>query len=93
MENKASTGVIKGKCGTDCSVCQFKDKFHCSGCHNQNGKIFWGECDIYQCAASKGFQHCGQCKELPCQNLTKFIANGHNPNRMANLLKWKDEDQ
>ena len=59
----------------------------------QEGKIFWGECDIYKCAATKGFKHCGEYKELPCQELTTFIENGHNPDRLSNLNKWKEEEK
>lgn len=84
---------IKGKCGTDCTACQFKEKFHCNGCPAQEGHIFWGDCSIYQCATAKGLPHCGKCPELPCSELTSFIENGHNPHRIANLLQWKEEEQ
>lgn len=83
--------TIRGKCGTDCTTCRFKDKFNCDGCVKQGGKIFWGECDIYNCAASKGLEHCGNCKDLPCKELIEFIENGHNPDRLTNLNKWKNE--
>ncbi|MBP3636418.1 MAG: DUF3795 domain-containing protein [Clostridia bacterium] len=82
---------IKGKCGTDCNKCSFREKFNCGGCLAQQGKIFWGECDIYKCATNKGCQHCGQCHELPCENLLEFIRNGHNPDRLTNLNRWKNE--
>ncbi|MBE6930610.1 MAG: DUF3795 domain-containing protein [Ruminococcaceae bacterium] len=82
---------MRGKCGTDCMTCRFREKSGCSGCSRQNGKIFWGECDIFRCAAQKGFKHCGECSELPCRELTAFIENGHNPDRLKNLQKWKDE--
>ena len=32
-------------------------------------------------------------KELTCQDLTTFIENGHNPDRLTNLNKWKNEDK
>ena len=83
--------IIKGKCGTDCSGCGFREKFNCGGCAEQKGKIFWGECDIYRCASEKGLLHCGHCGEMPCGDLIEFIENGHNPDRMANLNKWKNE--
>lgn len=85
--------IIKEKCGTDCTACQFREKFACKGCLAQEGKIFWGECVIYQCATAKGLPHCGKCPELPCAELTAFIENGHNPDRMANLTRWKSEDE
>lgn len=91
IDNLRKMNTIKGKCGTDCNTCQFKEKFNCVGCDKQDGKIFWGECDIYKCATAKGFKHCGECKELPCKDLTEFIENGHTPDRLANLNKWKNE--
>ena len=84
--------IIKGKCGTDCNTCQFKEKFNCDGCVKQGGKIFWGEGDIYKCAAEKIFEHCGKCTQLPCAELTRFINEGHNTNRLNNLNKWKEQD-
>lgn len=83
--------MIKGKCGTCCNTCQFKEKFNCGGCNKQYGNMFWGECDIYKCATVKSFQHCGECKEFPCKTLTEYIENGHNPDRLSNLIKWRNE--
>lgn len=85
------TDTIKGKCGTDCSTCSFKEKSNCKGCIEMDGKLFWGECDIHKCAKSKGFEHCGMCDKLPCLELTHYIETGHNPNRLKNLKKWKEE--
>ena len=81
---------LRAKCGTDCSLCTYK--FHCRGCLLQGGKVFWGECDICQCATAKGYPHCGACGDLPCPALTALIENGHNPDRLSNLNKWKNED-
>ena len=85
--------VIKGKCGTDCNTCQFKEAFNCGGCDKQNGTIFWGGCDIFKCASGKGLAHCGECPHLPCDELKEFIENGHNSDRLSNLNKWKNEDK
>ena len=93
IENLRNLNIIKGKCGTDCNTCQFKEQFNCGGCVKQNGEIFWGECDIFKCASEKGFNHCGECPKLPCAELTAFIENGHNPERLSNLNKWKNEDR
>jgi len=84
---------IKGKCGTDCNTCGFRERVHCSGCPTQAGKVFWGECDTFHCAASRNLEHCGECNELPCKDLLELIENGHNPVRMTNLLRWKEESQ
>ena len=92
IDNLRKLNIIKGKCGTDCNACQFKEEFNCGGCDKQKGKIFWGECDIFKCSFDKGFEHCGQCKELPCKELMDFIENGHNPERLTNLNRWKNEE-
>lgn len=42
-------------------------------------------------AQNKGFEHCGMCDKLPCGELTHYIETGHNPNRLKNLKKWKEE--
>ena len=83
--------IIKGKCGTDCTTCSFKEKMNCKGCIEMDGNLFWGECDIHKCAKNKGFEHCGMCDTLPCGELTHYIETGHNPNRLKNLKKWKEE--
>lgn len=49
------------------------------------------DCDIYKCATTKSFEHCGECKKLPCKTLTEYIENGHNPYRLSNLIKWRNE--
>ncbi len=85
--------IIKGKCGTDCAACNFKEKTNCKGCIEMKGTLFWGECDIYACANKKGLEHCGMCEKLPCGDLSHYIETGHNPNRLRNLRKWKDEAQ
>ena len=79
--------IIKGKCGTDCATCSFKEKTNCKGCLEMDGILFWGECDIYKCAKHKGFEHCGMCDKLPCGELTHYIETGHNPNRLKNRDK------
>lgn len=82
---------IRGKCGTDCSTCGFRERFSCKGCPEQQGEVFWGRCDTFRCATDRGCAHCGQCHELPCANLLDMIKNGHNPDRLTNLNRWKNE--
>ncbi len=84
--------LIRGKCGTRCNDCNFKEKFNCQGCLEMKGKLFWGECDIYECATKKGYEHCGNCDRLPCEDLQTFIKEGHQSNRLENLIRWKNEE-
>ena len=83
---------LRAKCGTDCSQCRFREKFHCLGCTQQAGKVFWGECDLFRCAHDKSCAHCGQCTTFPCPKLLEAIENGHNPDRLRNLQAWRSEE-
>ena len=83
---------IRTRCGADCHTCRFKEKFHCAGCVQQAGKVFWGECDLFRCTQHKGCSHCGQCEGFPCHMLLDAIKNGHNPNRLATLQAWRSEE-
>jgi hypothetical protein len=50
----------------------------CAGCTALKGKPFWakGVCPIYVCADKQGINHCGACKEFPCEQL----INQYDPN-------------
>lgn len=71
-------------CGIDCDVCKFKLNDNCVGCHNIKGKVFWGECELYQCNAEKNQLHCGKCSQFPCAKLKEW-ASTDNPERIDNL--------
>ena len=55
------------------------------------GKPFWGECKLYACAEERGYAHCGSCNRLPCAELQEAIRNGHQPDRLENLMRWRNE--
>lgn len=66
MEGKISC------CGMICSDCEYYPA-DCQGCGEIKGNAFWLEytgescCEIYDCCVNqRGYQNCGQCKELPC---------------------------
>ena len=56
-------------CGTYCGMCyalNSKQEPSCSGCGNQNGKLFWGNCRLYACTKNHKVEHCGTCEEFIC---------------------------
>lgn len=73
-------------CGIDCDSCKFKSKQNCKGCRQVKGNVFWGSCDLYQCNAEKSQEHCGECKQFPCDKLKEW-ASSENPERIDNLRK------
>lgn len=56
-------------CRIDCNACKFKVEQNCKGCKTIKGKVFWGECELYNCNAEKEQDHCGKCKQFPCDKL------------------------
>ncbi len=71
-------------CGIDCNICKFKVEKNCLGCKLNQGKIFWGECDLFKCCNSKKQEHCGHCEQFPCTKLQEWSTN-ENPERIDNL--------
>jgi len=73
-------------CGIDCDACKFKAEQGCKGCKAVQGRVFWGDCDLYRCNAQKNQEHCGKCVQFPCDTLKEWAAS-ENPERIENLKK------
>jgi hypothetical protein len=57
---------------------------YCPGCKLDNQ---CGDCDIRDCARSKGIEHCGLCCDFPCAKLVSFNKDGkpHHAESISNL--------
>ncbi len=64
-----------GTCGTECAKCEHMLNEKCGGCREIEGKPFWGECELYACAAGKQLLHCGFCADYPCDKLSELLKN------------------
>ena len=70
---------VAAPCGLICDECpwfQGKMDVECPGCLVKKGKPFWGECEVYQCSEMQNYEHCGCCKDFPCDT----IINQFDPN-------------
>lgn len=79
MSQNKNGAIITCPCGLICNNCEYYNndgKIQCPGCHNEKGKPFWGECEVYLCANMKKVEHCGLCDEFPCD----AIINQFDPN-------------
>ena len=63
---------VQSRCGLLCSGCSYRESHGCKGCVETNGHPFYGECSIAVCCQNRGFSHCGQCGEIPCEKLRKY---------------------
>lgn len=82
---------MKAFCGTDCGLCEWKDKLNCKGCQDSQSHMFWGQCDKAKCCIEKEYAHCGFCSDMPCQKLLDLFADpehGDNGTRLTNLRNW-----
>ena len=59
-------------CGLLCDGCSYRASHGCTGCIALKGKPFWGECPVAKCCQNKGYAHCGECADIPCEVLSGF---------------------
>lgn len=81
---------LQARCGIDCGECKYKEQMNCSGCMKQDGKMFWGECEVAKCSMDKGHEHCGHCADFVCQTLHEFAYDpkeGDDGKRIENLKR------
>ena len=88
--------MITSRCGLLCEECTYRESHGCIGCVALNGKVFWGECPVAKCCQDSGFNHCGECPNLPCDLLKQFsndAEHGDNPpgKRIEQCKIWKQE--
>ena len=61
--------TVQSYCGLLCNGCNYRESHGCKGCLALKGRPFWGECDVAACCRSKGYAHCGECADMPCDIL------------------------
>ena len=93
-ELKYVSQIIDSRCGLHCTDCSYKEKCGCGGCLKTCGHPFHGECPIAVCCQSKGYVHCGECSDFPCETLTQYScdpAHGDKPAgaRIDQCKAWK----
>lgn len=72
MKNKEDFMKIDSRCGLFCTGCEWKASSGCGGCIETNGHPFHGECPIALCCQERELKHCGECGEIPCEQLTAY---------------------
>ena len=94
--NLGGTHMIDSRCGLHCTTCTYKEPCGCGGCIETNGHPFHGACPVAQCCQEKGFYHCGECPELPCELLWSYTCDpeqGDTPHgaRVEQCRIWRAE--
>ena len=81
------------RCGLICNDCSYRESANCPGCVAAKGNVFWGTCSLATCCQDKGFEHCAQCSDFPCEDLKSFsydAEQGDNGQRIRNLEALRD---
>ena len=83
--------MIQSRCGILCNECPYKEEVGCKGCLHIT-RPFWGDaCPIKSCCEEQNLEHCGQCKDFPCDLLIQFAYDkeqGDNGKRIEQCKKW-----
>lgn len=96
IKKKEERVMIDSRCGLHCTGCEYKESCGCGGCIETNGQPFHGECPVAICCQGKGFTHCGECSEIPCELLTQYSCDpehGDTPQgaRIEQCKQWYAE--
>ncbi len=94
---KEVTDMVDSRCGLHCTGCGYKKTCNCGGCIETEGRPFHGECPVAKCCQEKGFLHCGQCPDIPCDMLTDYSCDpehGDTPHgaRIEQCRAWHSAD-
>lgn len=72
-QEKKFNPYVTTYCGLECEDCEFIASHDCKGCIASGGNPFHGDnCVIAVCCKSKGVEHCGECPQMPCKQLTEY---------------------
>jgi len=85
---------LAARCGIYCGECEYREEFNCSGCIDNEGEIFWGECDVAKCCIQKGLEHCGKCEDFVCDCLHDYAfseSEGDDGKRIEELKERNKE--
>ncbi|MCT4595874.1 MAG: DUF3795 domain-containing protein [Anaeromicrobium sp.] len=82
--------MIESRCGVRCDICERKKDVKCLGCINMSKPFWGGECHVKSCSEQRGYNHCGQCNEFPCDTLSNMgKAEGYDPLlKIEQCKKW-----
>lgn len=83
--------MVQSRCGILCNECSYREQVQCKGCVNIK-KPFWGEsCPVKSCCESNSLEHCGLCKQFPCDLLNQFAYDkeqGDDGKRIEQCKQW-----
>ncbi|MHB1483085.1 MAG: DUF3795 domain-containing protein [Saccharofermentanales bacterium] len=87
--------LVQSRCGLMCNGCEYRVSCGCGGCIETNGHPFHGACPVAKCCQNKGLSHCGECNDMPCEQLYAYSCldkeHGDKPcgARLSVLRYWK----
>lgn len=85
--------MFESRCGVRCNICERKEQVNCKGCINMTAPFWGGECKVKSCCEEKALNHCGECKDFPCDMLSNMgKEQGFDPAiKIEQCRKWLNE--
>lgn len=88
--------MVQSRCGIACFECEYLEQKVCEGGCLAIKKPFWAQenCPVKTCCEKKGYMHCGECENFPCDLANAFAYDpnqGDNGKRLARCKKWAEE--
>ncbi|MDD3647621.1 MAG: DUF3795 domain-containing protein [Candidatus Dojkabacteria bacterium] len=80
---------LETPCGLYCLTCpEFEKSCEGKSCKEHDGKMFWGDCKLFECCVhKKRLEHCGVCEEFPC----KLFINHNDPSLSREEARKENE--
>ncbi|QNM06368.1 DUF3795 domain-containing protein [Qiania dongpingensis] len=85
--------MFESRCGICCDSCEGKTEVNCKGCLNMKTPFWGGDCEVKSCCEAKGLNHCGECKEFPCETISSMgKEQGYDPEpRLLKCRQWAEK--
>ena len=68
--------TVQSRCGLLCKWCEYRKSHGCGGCVETKRNPSYCEpgtgCPIAKCCQGKGYAHCGECADMPCEQLRAY---------------------
>ncbi|MCI1931865.1 MAG: DUF3795 domain-containing protein [Clostridia bacterium] len=86
--------MFESRCGISCNACGRKTEVNCKGCIHMEKPFWGGKCEVKSCCESKKLNHCGECKDFPCEVVSLLGTEyGYDPKpRLENCRKWAENN-
>lgn len=86
---KLALAIYKRRAGLSSSSDIDIEDIKCDGCRSNNLFVYCKECNIRECADTKGYEGCYQCEDFPCEHIDNFPVPEGRKTILNSIPNWK----